>query len=387
MAQIYKTGQFAKLAKVSERTIRYYDEKGLLKPSFIMENGYRCYGDEDLVILQKIIALKYLGFSLLEIKTMLEENHTSMNEMLEIQISLLDRKMQHMASLKESLQSAKDIVNQKALDWGEFADIMKDNAQDEKIKEHYRNANNLAIRIQLHEIFSTNKQGWYAWLYSHINFQHVNRLLEVGCGNGAFWKNSPLNIRNREVFLSDISEGMVDTARKNVKDDFSFMVFDCQKIPFKKGYFDAVLANHMLFYVNDIHKGMLELQRVLKNGGTLYCSTYGKHHMQEISDLAKGFDERITLSDQNLAERFGLENGEAILQMYFTDITLYRYEDSLQIDEVEPLLDYIMSCHGNQNELLINRLDEFKAYLHEQLQSSGVFHIQKEAGLFVCHKR
>ncbi len=35
----YKTGQFAKLANVSERTIRYYDKIGLLKPSFVMEMG------------------------------------------------------------------------------------------------------------------------------------------------------------------------------------------------------------------------------------------------------------------------------------------------------------------------------------------------------------
>ena len=43
----YKTGQFAKLSNVSERTIRYYDKIGLLKPSFVMENGYRQYGDLD----------------------------------------------------------------------------------------------------------------------------------------------------------------------------------------------------------------------------------------------------------------------------------------------------------------------------------------------------
>ena len=63
----YKTGQFAKLANVSERTVRYYDKIGLLKPSFVMENGYRQYSDLDLLKLQKILSLKHLGFSIEEI--------------------------------------------------------------------------------------------------------------------------------------------------------------------------------------------------------------------------------------------------------------------------------------------------------------------------------
>ena len=41
MEKKYSTGTFAKLANVTERTIRYYDKIGLLKPSFVMKNGYR----------------------------------------------------------------------------------------------------------------------------------------------------------------------------------------------------------------------------------------------------------------------------------------------------------------------------------------------------------
>ena len=41
MDQYYTTGEFARMAHVTIRTIRYYDKKGLLKPSFINESGYR----------------------------------------------------------------------------------------------------------------------------------------------------------------------------------------------------------------------------------------------------------------------------------------------------------------------------------------------------------
>ena len=70
MKSYFTTGQFARLANVTERTIRYYDKQGLLKPSFIMENGYRKYSEDDFIRLQRIISLKQLGFSLNEIKMM-----------------------------------------------------------------------------------------------------------------------------------------------------------------------------------------------------------------------------------------------------------------------------------------------------------------------------
>lgn len=64
---IYTVKQFAKTAGVSIRTLHYYDEIGLLKPSFIKENGYRCYEEKELLKIQQIIFFKELEFSLEDI--------------------------------------------------------------------------------------------------------------------------------------------------------------------------------------------------------------------------------------------------------------------------------------------------------------------------------
>ena len=66
--RFYHTGQFARKVAVSVRTLRYYDRVGLLRPAQHTEAGYRLYTDADLVRLQQILALKFLGFSLEEIK-------------------------------------------------------------------------------------------------------------------------------------------------------------------------------------------------------------------------------------------------------------------------------------------------------------------------------
>lgn len=378
----YKTGQFARLANVSERTIRYYDKIGLLKPSFVMENGYRQYSDLDLLKLQKILSLKHLGFSIEEIFPMVMDN-TNLKESFELQIDLIEDKISHLQSLKDALKRASQSSN---LSWNMILSLVQLSNEETNIIEQYKNAKNLNDRISLHEKYSTNKQGWFNWLFEKIDFSKVNRLLELGCGNGKLWQENKIDLRNREIFLSDISEGMVEEVRNKLGSDFNCIVADAEKIPFKDAYFDSVIANHVLFYLNDLNQGLKEISRVLKSNGVLYCSTYGSRHMKEITDIVQNFDSRINLSNHSLYDAFGLENGESILKQYFTNVQRMDYQDSLEITESKPLIDYIMSCHGNQNEILGPRLSEFKEYIEELLVSNGKIIVTKQAGLFVCEK-
>ena len=379
----YKTGQFAKLANVSERTIRYYDKIGLLKPSFVMKNGYRQYSDLDLLKLQKILSLKHLGFSIEEIFPMVMDN-TNLKESFDLQIDLIEDKISHLQSLRDALKRASQTPD---LSWNMILSLVQLSNEETNIIEQYKNAKNLNDRISLHEKYSTNKQGWFNWLFNQIDFSKVNRLLELGCGNGKLWQENRIDLRNREIFLSDISEGMVEEVRNKLGSDFNCIVADAEKIPFKDSYFDTIIANHVLFYLNDLNLGLKEISRVLKPNGILYCSTYGKNHMKEITEIVQSFDSRINLSNHSLYDIFGLENGESILKKYFYNVQRMDYQDSLEITESKPLIDYIMSCHGNQNEILGPRLNEFKEYIEELLKNSGKIVVTKQAGLFICNNR
>ena len=68
MTKKMTTGEIAKKVGISQKAVRLYDEKGLLKPSEYSEGNYRLYDKEALLVLEKIIALKQVGFSLEEIK-------------------------------------------------------------------------------------------------------------------------------------------------------------------------------------------------------------------------------------------------------------------------------------------------------------------------------
>ena len=65
--------QVASLTGISTRTLQYYDEIDLLKPSELTPSGYRLYNDEALEKLQQILFYKELNFKLNEIKEILQK--------------------------------------------------------------------------------------------------------------------------------------------------------------------------------------------------------------------------------------------------------------------------------------------------------------------------
>jgi hypothetical protein len=60
------------------------------------------------------------------------------------------------------------------------------------------------------------------------------------------------------------------------------------------------------------------------------------------------------------------------------------YEDSLNVDKAEVLIEYILSCHGNQNRYLLDRYQDFRKFVEKKTKKG--FHITKEAGVFVGRK-
>lgn len=395
----YSSGEFARMAKVSLRTIRFYDKKNILKPSYVNPNGARFYTDADFVRLQQILLLKYLGFSLDEIREMLvtdDDYHFLLNS-LSIQKKLVQERMEQLQMIENAIDNTMTTIeSNRKIDWSNMLELIHLTGMEQSLKNQYQNANNISARIRLHQNYSVNKQGWFPWIYEQCNIQDGMRILELGCGNGALWAehSQAAEVRNTEPFppnleivLSDISEGMIRDAKRNISDNyqqFSYFAFDCHQIPYEEECFDLVIANHVLFYCADIPQVCREVQRVLKPNGIFICSTYGKNHMKEITDLAQSFDKHIVLSGQALYENFGLENGTEVLAPYFSSIEKRLYDDAILLTQAEPLIEYILSCHGNQNQYLIDRYAEFRTYIERKIRPS--FHITKEAGIFFCIK-
>ena len=381
----YTSGQFAKKAHVTLRTIRWYDNKNLLKPSFRTENGTRLYTDGDLAKLQQILLFKYLGFSLDDIRemTMTSTDEDFLLGSLEIQKKLVQERISELQDMHQALCDATDAI-EKHQSMDQMLNLIHMTSADQSLKTQYQDATNVSARIRLHHDYSTNQQGWFPWLLEQIQLKENMNILEIGCGNGALWKeNLSVLPQNIHVTLSDISEGMLRDAREAIGKDsrFSYRRFDCHKIPLKEKAFDIVIANHVLFYFDDIDVVLKECKRVLKDTGSFVCSTYSQRHMKEITDLVQEFDQNIVLSSDCLYEVFGLDNGAEILSKYFKTIKMKKYEDAIEVNEAEPLIAYIISCHGNQNHILLDHYREFREFVEEKTKNG--FHITKDAGIFI----
>lgn len=387
----YSSGEFARMANVTLRTIRFYDKKNILKPSLVTEAGARFYTDEDFARLQQILLLKYLGFSLDDIREMTVANsdYRFMLNSLKIQKKLIQDRIEQMQLVEQAIEDTTEAIKKEhSLDWNHMLNLIHLTGMETSLKKQYQNASNIAARIHLHSLYTQNSIGWFGWIYKHCQIKDEMSILEVGCGDGTFWieneSSVPLKVK---IILSDISEGMLRDARRaleNRKLDYEFQIIDCQNIPYPDETFDLVLANHVLFYCDNIEVAIQEIFRILKPGGRLVCSTYGSKHMKEISGLVREFDERIVLSGSRLYERFGRENGREILNNCFRDPKWITYEDFLVVSESEPLISYILSCHGNQAKYIPERYREFLAFVNRK--TSNGFKITKDAGIFICEK-
>lgn len=104
-AKTYKASAFAKRAGVTVRTLHHYDRLGLLAPSRRTQSGYRVYTDRDLVRLEQIVALKFIGFSLKEIGDVLNRDGDLLTA-LRTQREIMDEKRRQIDRAIEAITEA-----------------------------------------------------------------------------------------------------------------------------------------------------------------------------------------------------------------------------------------------------------------------------------------
>ncbi|MCR5324047.1 MAG: class I SAM-dependent methyltransferase [Lachnospiraceae bacterium] len=255
--------------------------------------------------------------------------------------------------------------------------------EDLNVKKQYSTADNLNIRIAIHKKYSVNKQGFGNWIFSNYQIGEGMSVLELGCGTGEMWLGKDDIIgRCSKLILSDLSEGMLSTAKANLKkfDKIEYRNIDIQDIPFLDNEFDVVIANMMLYHVPDLMRGLREVHRILKKNGTFYCATYGENGMMEHIELL--FDDFPISSAYNY--NFTLQNGKEKLKKYFTNVEKLQYEDSLEVTNVEDMIDYIYSLPSFSDVQDFPR-DTLRSVLEKNM-SDGVLRVPKEYGMFIAQK-
>ncbi|MDY0404519.1 MerR family transcriptional regulator [Virgibacillus sp. 179-BFC.A HS] len=121
---MHAIGKLAEICQTTVRTIRYYDEIGLLKPTKIGSGGRRYYDQENIVKLTTILTLKELGFSLEAIKLMLEEEGNSPRELLQMRLKMIQAEREKLKKLEQAIHGTLQLMDlEDAGKWEEVAQI------------------------------------------------------------------------------------------------------------------------------------------------------------------------------------------------------------------------------------------------------------------------
>lgn len=114
MKRFWKVGDLAKLTGLTVRTLRFYDQIGLLSPSGQTESGHRLYCEANLSRLHQILSLKELGLSLEEVKSALSGGQISPLEIVNLQIDQIKEQIKLQQKLLEQLRHVSKLMQGKA---------------------------------------------------------------------------------------------------------------------------------------------------------------------------------------------------------------------------------------------------------------------------------
>jgi ubiquinone/menaquinone biosynthesis C-methylase UbiE len=212
-------------------------------------------------------------------------------------------------------------------------------------------------------------------------------ILEVGCGPGWMWRRALGRVpRSWRILLTDLTPGMTEEVDAALGNEGRFRVrqMDVHTLDLPDASFDAVIANWMLYHVEDRARVLGEIRRVLKPGGALFAATNGDAHVREIDLLVNEYLGDAAPTKGRLA--FSLENGEAQLSPFFASIAVHQRRGTLRITETEAIVQYVLSFSESKQMIVGDRLDDLRRRVRGETGATGAFVVQIHSGLFIARK-
>ncbi len=226
------------------------------------------------------------------------------------------------------------------------------------------------------------------WVFDQFDLPSSSRIPELGCGTAALWAKNAHRVSSRwEIVLTDLSPGMVREAlqvRRSDGERFTALVCDAQFVPFDDESFDAVIANHTLYHIQDRQTAFAEIHRVLRQPGRLYATTVGESHLTELAQLLTRVKPELSKESAEPSVQFGLESGSDQLKACFAEVEVRRNDGELTVTDVGPLVGYVQST--TRLRLDETQEVEFRRLANDTISESGAIRITTSAGMLIASK-
>ncbi len=385
------SGEIAKKTGVSQKTVRLYDEKGLLKPSGYSAGNYRLYDTEALAVLEKIIALKQIGFSLEEIHDNLaSEKDMDITEVLTRQLKILETRRYEIEKAIASINSV--LLRESEPDWDSVAEIIKTMQIDQGADVNH-------FQALLHNA----GQDWYVTIYQSLGLQENMKVLDLGCGYGKLWRNSwselPAGVKVDGYDLhgswADDFTDYIEQHKENLADGTEVEVQfedieeeDTWAKIGKKGSYDRIIAHYLLDFIKDRELLFERIAKALASGGM--CSVNGASVSREHAFWQDVFG-KLQLRTDFITERKAEaeEKREELcesLSRYFSKVETTTLESVMRYTDANELFEYLAERYPEEKKYLMEKEEVLKAYFTSEIKEKGAFLLPKSTDFQHCYK-
>ncbi|MBR6402046.1 MAG: MerR family transcriptional regulator [Eubacterium sp.] len=385
------SGEIAKKAGVSQKAVRLYDEKGLLKPTEYSDGNYRLYDKEALQILEKIVALKQIGFSLEEIRDNLTSGDAKdIEEALKMQLAIMEEKRYKIDMVIDAINRTL-AQKEEALDWDDVARIIQSVTLDQ--------AADLAHWKSLQRTIS---EDWYVQIFRTMNFEKGGKVLDLGCGFSKIWRNNwDIIPEGTKIYAYDLPGSWAEDFEKFIEENKGSLPKDVvidlvysdldkaaswEKIDSEQNY-DRIIAHYIDNEVQNIEAIVERASKVLNRGGFFSINgpdvtvwdLFLKNAMSEAGIEENFLDEKIK---ESLAER------DAYIEMlgkYFSKIETIELHNSFRFVDVDDIFECFQRRNKNQAKFFSVNEKKIREYFADKIAKDGEIIITTDSHFQHCY--
>lgn len=392
MSEKMTSGEIAKKAGVSQKAVRLYDEKGLLKPSGYSEGSYRLYDKEALNVLEKILALKKVGFSLEEIRDRLNSpDEQDIELVLREQVRLMEEKQYQ---ISKSIKAINGILERNVgnLDWDNAAEIIRliniDQNADER---HWDALKHTGVEMD-----------WYVRLFRSLNLKKNSKVLDLGCGYSKLWRNNwkEIEVGTKIVgydlhgtwaddFVEYISEHKNELA-KDVEMNVKFYDVETEEAWDQihlEGKYNYIIAHYIGGVLKDKERFFNRVSQVLCDDGMFsFNGAYVKDWNGWLKNILDELGcEGCFLEDLTNQEIMQRDELIALLSKYFGKVESVLLPNSWHYNDAEDLFLKLLSVYPQQEKILRKSEKELIEFFSEKIAKEGEIVVEIRSQFWHCY--
>lgn len=267
----------------------------------------------------------------------------------------------------------------------------------EPVSPYYRRGEQLKAKHDSINLVSGRRLE--TWALGLLHLGAAARVLDAGCGWGRFtwplietFALSSANVTGVDTSLGMLQTAAIEAQRRSHRP--AYATADIQALPFPARQFDAALANHVLYHLPDIQKGVGELARVLKEDGCLLATTNSDDVNVPVLEFHYAALDELGIEHNSVGpSEFSMENGGEILGTGFSNVDRHYFDDETRYTSPDQFLASYKTIGRYRNLLAREDINSERKRLlsvlvrkqaEEVINRTGVLRSPVRMGAFVC---